>query len=175
MHQDPPETGWVLFRALSGPYDAPDMPKHTRLFFLLQLPVMLAGDFYASSGVVLDDVDFRDNHLTIRIRRDGNATFTTRSIGTRNCAESSGEIGVVLAEATGREPTYVVRSDELYMRAVVTSSKPCGFPSMSTRGSRPGFSLSSRDCLAQRAADSSCRFLICRATSASRWWAGSQA
>lgn len=124
MHQDPPETGWVLFRALSGPFDAPDMPGLPRLFLLL--PVMLAGDLYASSGIVLGDADFRDNRLVIRIRRDGNATFTTRFIGTRNSAESSGEIGVVLAKATGRERAYVLRGDELCVRAVVTSSKPPG-------------------------------------------------
>lgn len=109
-----------------------------------------AGDFYASTGVTLRDVayDAESKRLSIRIQPVPGETFTTRFIGTRRGTSTVGEprlddngrpidttlrysqaIGEVLAEESGLTPSYTLRGDELYVRAVVTSSATPDVPS----------------------------------------------
>ncbi|MFM7803656.1 MAG: hypothetical protein ACKPGK_04090 [Verrucomicrobiota bacterium] len=106
------------------------------------------GDFYASTGVVLDDVAFDADarRLSLRIHARPGERFTTRFIGTRRGvslagkprvdaagkvvettldyrAETGPQIGEILAEVKGPRPSFRLRCDELYVRAVVTSSR----------------------------------------------------
>ena len=108
---------------------------------------MRAGDFYASTGVIFDDVAFdsQKRQLSLKIHPQPNEQFVTRFMGTRKGANlvgrprldkdgkqlhttldystSSGpQIGEVLAEVPGTAPQYSFKGDELYVRAVVTSS-----------------------------------------------------
>jgi len=110
---------------------------------------MQAGDFYASTGVVLNDIRFDEETgtLSIDIEPDGEAAFTTQFICTRRDADLSGEpvlrddgvplhatmrysdtVGEVLAEVEGLHPDYTLSGDELYVRAVITSSAPSENP-----------------------------------------------
>ncbi len=101
---------------------------------------MEAGDFYGSSGVVLEDVAHADGRLTLRLRPAEGVTYTTQFIGTRVgypapieidsavdgasvAKRYSDEIGTILAEVPGTSPSYVMTGDELYVRAKVISSK----------------------------------------------------
>ena len=101
---------------------------------------MKAGDFYASSGVTLRDVQFspETGELTIEIEPDGDAVFTTQFIGTLKDADVQGrpapttqrvtqlysdEIGATLATVQGRKATFRLTGDELYVRAIITSSR----------------------------------------------------
>lgn len=98
------------------------------------IAAMEAGDFYASSGVVLADVKFDKQAGTLRldIEPDGDARFTTRFVGTPAGASGASnlqEVGVVLATVEGLNPTYRLTGKELYVRAVVTSDKPPVNPS----------------------------------------------
>ena len=79
------------------------------------------GQFYASTGVVLDDVRLERRRIALRIRAEPRVTYTTRFIGTR--AGARPEIGEVLAEVQGAQPSYELRGDELYVRAEIVSSK----------------------------------------------------
>ncbi|MCE2827209.1 MAG: hypothetical protein LW626_09000 [Verrucomicrobium sp.] len=106
------------------------------------------GDFYASTGVVLEDVAFDADarRLSLRIHARPGERLTTRFLGTRRGVSLAGrprldaagkvlettldyrsgtgpQIGEVLAEVTGPRPSYRMRGDELYVRAVVTSSR----------------------------------------------------
>lgn len=115
---------------------------------------MRAGDFYASTGVELDDVRFdaAEKTLSVRIRPKDDETFVTRFIGTRRGVnvvgrprlgpdgkvietsldyrtEDGPRIGEVLAEVSGVEPKYRMTGDELYVRAVVTSTGAPEVPS----------------------------------------------
>jgi len=124
--------GWIMVRApqLTG----------TRL-----IEAIHAGDFYASSGVELEEltVDESAGRLSIKIRPREGATFVTEFIGTRrgvNLASQplvddagkelavtrqySREIGQVLARVKGLEASYGLSGDELYVRALITSSQP---------------------------------------------------
>ncbi|MFZ4576011.1 MAG: hypothetical protein ACOYN0_16600 [Phycisphaerales bacterium] len=115
-------------------------------------------DFYASSGVGLRSVRFDQTSgaLSLEIEPVAGETFTTRFIGTRVGANLSGvprkdkegkvvettldytaagkpRIGEVLAEVEGLNPSYVLKGNELYVRAVVTSS---GLPEFPTKESQ---------------------------------------
>ena len=86
-----------------------------------------SGDFYASTGVTLADVVYsaKDRRLSLRIEPVADEQFTTRFMGVRR----GGAAGDVLAEVTGVNPAYTLRSGELYVRAVITSTGKPEVPS----------------------------------------------
>jgi len=83
---------------------------------------MRAGEFYASSGVTLNEIQADDDAYSLSIRAQEGVTFVTRFVGTRIIDGSLGPVGETLAEQAGLEPVYKPKGDELYVRAVVTSS-----------------------------------------------------
>jgi len=121
--------GWVIVRA-------PELSAAA----LIQ--ALEAGDFYASSGVQLSDVIWRENKLTVRIEPQPGVTYTTQFIGTRRPIDwrsnpvvstnghplavtrlYSAGMGAVLGEQRGTNISYVCKGDELYVRAKIISSK----------------------------------------------------
>ena len=101
-----PGRGWIMVRAESLAGDA-------------IVRAMQAGDFYASSGVTLEDVVSDGKSLAVRIAAAPGVTYTTRFIGSR----PKGHPGAVLQESEGGAATYVFKGDELYVRATVVSSR----------------------------------------------------
>jgi hypothetical protein len=103
---------------------------------------MEAGDFYASTGVVLRDVQFDGKALEIVVRPQRGVSYTTEFIGTlkgysaaskpvvdengveiRTTRIYSDDIGQVLARVTGSSASYTLGGNELYVRAKVISMK----------------------------------------------------
>jgi hypothetical protein len=101
-----PGRGWIFVRAESLSPDA-------------IVRAMQAGDFYASSGVILEDVVAESQRLTVKIRREPGVNYLTRFIGTRR----KGEPGAILMESEADTATYEFRGDELYVRATIVSSR----------------------------------------------------
>ena len=104
------------------------------------MAAMQRGDFYASTGVELADVRRDGARLSLAIREAPGVTYATQFIGTRRgwdttstpVRDSTGravtrrysrDVGVVLAEVAGPSPSYVMRGDELYVRARVVSTR----------------------------------------------------
>ncbi|MEK6701188.1 MAG: hypothetical protein AABZ53_02920 [Planctomycetota bacterium] len=135
-----PGRGWVMVRA-------------KRLTPESLIKALHQGDFYSSSGVMLDEVvfDAATGRLSLRVATCGDEKFTTRFIGTRKVANLKGTprkdkdgkvvettldytlagtppIGEVLASVEGLTPSYTLKGDELYVRAVVTSTGIPDFP-----------------------------------------------
>lgn len=129
--------GWVMVRAklLS--------PKAL-------IEAMKAGEFYSSSGVELETVKFDGNKqvLSLKIKPQDGVTFTTQFIGTRKSYDKgstvqldaagkpiratrvySKDVGTVLMTSDALEPIYQFAGDELFVRAVVTSSREHANPS----------------------------------------------
>jgi len=125
-----PGRGWIAVRA-------------TRLAPASVLQALESGDFYASTGVRLRDIQRSTNQLTIVIEPEPDVSYLTQFIGTRRQFDASSlpaltsptqsrpasrrysaDIGMVLAEVRGPVATYAFRGDELYVRAKVISSKP---------------------------------------------------
>jgi hypothetical protein len=74
---------------------------------------MEQGDFYATTGVELADVQVTDKEYRLAIMPLRDTAYTTRFIG---------KGGVVLQETFGLNPSYSFKGDELYVRARVFSS-----------------------------------------------------
>ena len=104
------------------------------------MAAMQRGDFYASTGVELADVRRDGARLSLAIREAPGVTYATQFIGTRRrwdttstpVRDSTGravtrrysrDVGAVLAEVAGPSPSYVMRGDELYVRARVVSTR----------------------------------------------------
>ncbi len=121
-----PGRGWVMVRSRYL------TPEHL-------IRAMKQGDFYASSGVSLDDVGFDEQSrtLTLAIQSQSDTTYRTEFIATIKLDEQEREhqqdtpdrIGRVVATAEGIHPSYKLQGNELYVRAVVTSSKVAQDPS----------------------------------------------
>jgi hypothetical protein len=102
-----PGRGWVMVRASS--FDANALTE-----------AMLRGDFYSTSGVVLDEIEATKESLTVKIAAEAGVKYVTRFIGSKE----GGAPGVVLQETPGEAATYRFAGDELYVRATVVSTKP---------------------------------------------------
>jgi hypothetical protein len=95
-----PGRGWVMVRA-------------ARLDATALLEAMEAGNFYASTGVVLDDVVATATALTVRVKTESTSKYRIRFIGRG---------GQVLREATEPTATYTFAGDEGYVRAKILES-----------------------------------------------------
>lgn len=125
-----PGRGWVMVRAK-------DLSAKSLI------AAMEAGDFYASSGVQLKNVERGRKKYFVEIDPEDGVTYTIQFIGTRKGFDPKSEtfksesgaalrvthryskdIGVVLAEVKGTSATYKLKGDEIYVRARIISSKP---------------------------------------------------
>ena len=105
-----PGRGWVMVRS-------------EKLEAGALIEAMERGDFYASSGVSLKDVGYDRRTQTHRLQIEAveGVSYETRFVGTRKSSpEKAGEI---FATVSGVDASYQIKSDELYVRAVVTSSR----------------------------------------------------
>jgi hypothetical protein len=101
---------------------------------------MMWGAFYASTGVALRALQAGGGRVSLAIRAEPGVTYRTQFIGTRRgydtssvgVRDSSGrpltrrystDVGAILADVEGTEPTYTMHMDELYIRARVISTK----------------------------------------------------
>lgn len=129
--------GWVMVRA-----------KHLNPVSLIE--AMNKGEFYSSSGVELLALNFDSDKkvLSLQIKPQDGVTFETRFIGTRKSYDKgstvqldaagkpiratrvySNDVGKVLMTSDALEPIYQFAGDELFVRAVVTSSRDHENPS----------------------------------------------
>src|SRR5262249_41353528 len=124
-----PGRGWIMVRS-------------AELTPAALIDAMEKGDFYATTGVRLKDVQRDRRRISIEIEAEKGVTYTTQFIGTRKGYDTSSEpiiqngeplattrryskdVGAVLAEVKGTSLTYKLKGDEIYVRATVTSSKP---------------------------------------------------
>ncbi|MCX6838343.1 MAG: hypothetical protein NTX35_11110 [Verrucomicrobia bacterium] len=130
-----PGRGWVMVRAAK--LDANEIVK-----------AMKAGDFYASSGVTLDEVSFTGGLLRIRIHAEPGVKYITEIRGTLQGYDTatrevqtpagdtyptrklySEDVGKTLATLEGAEIVWKPTGKELYFRATIVSSKPHPNPS----------------------------------------------
>lgn len=122
-----PGRAWVMVRASALTADA-------------LIAAMEAGDFYGSTGVVIDDVQVGSGSMGLMIAAEEGVTYRTEFIGTRAQHDTtsvavvvedenvtrrySEEVGEVFAIVEGPAPVFTFEGDELYVRAKVISSKP---------------------------------------------------
>lgn len=127
--------GWIMVRA-------------NELTDKAILSAMYAGDFYASTGVDLDDVSFDKSRktLSVKVKPADGVKYTIQFIGTkkgfdrttttvedpakdkkqaRTFTVYSDEIGAVLQSTEGIQASYTMADDDLYVRAkIIADSAP---------------------------------------------------
>jgi hypothetical protein len=107
-----PGRGWVMVRAdeLS--------PEHL-------IEALEAGDFYASTGVVLRHLERGEDRIRVEVEPEPGVTYRIRFVGTRRSEGPDGEaVGQALAEVDGPVGEYTFRGDERYIRATIESTAP---------------------------------------------------
>ncbi|MBL8818795.1 MAG: hypothetical protein JNL58_22390 [Planctomyces sp.] len=124
-----PGRGWVM--VLSSRLDPDSI-----------VDALEAGRFYSSSGVTLESITWKDRQLSVKAQPQEGLTYRIDFIGTRKQFNDetqpasddeataagltriySDDVGAVLSSIDGPEGTYQCDGSELYVRAVVTSSK----------------------------------------------------
>lgn len=116
---------------------------------------MKRGDFYASTGVELERLEFdaSSGTLVLEIKPEGDAQYITEFIGTPiqfdqsttprvdpatdkeipGTLDYSADVGKVFATVSGLTATYRLTGEELYVRATVTSDQPPASPTSESR------------------------------------------
>jgi hypothetical protein len=102
-----PGRGWIMVRCATLGAEA-------------LIEALGRGDYYATSGVLLEEIQAGKDSLAVRIATEPGVEYTTKFIGTK----LGGASGVVLQETKGPSASYRFSGDELYVRATVVSSKP---------------------------------------------------
>ncbi len=111
------------------------------------IKAMDKGDFYASLGVELQDIQFDGKTLKIEIKPQKGITYTTQFIATLKTADMtskpvtdangvelhitqrySDDIGKVVSQIKGTAAAYTLTGNEIYVRAKVISTKPKANP-----------------------------------------------
>ena len=98
--QSNPGRGWVMV-------NAPELTSEAIV------EALVAGEFYASTGVTLKELESSRESIHLEIKQVYDEICTTTF---------TGRGGVTLAEEVGLEATYRIRGDEGYVRATVKSS-----------------------------------------------------
>jgi hypothetical protein len=128
-----PGRGWLMVRTAALTPDA-------------LAAAMESGDFYASTGIELAELQRDGPRLSLAVRGDPGAAYTIQFVGTRRgydtasiaVHDSAGtpatrryasSVGAVLHEVRATSASYAMRGDELYVRARIVSSRPKANPS----------------------------------------------
>jgi hypothetical protein len=128
-----PGRGWIIVRA-------------AKLTANALTEAMIRGDFYSSSGVTLKDIETTGQQIKLTIDQEPGVTYTTSFIGTKKGFDPasrpavdehgkerktriySEDIGKTFFQTMENPAAYTFQGDELYVRAVVVSSKPQNNP-----------------------------------------------
>jgi hypothetical protein len=105
-----PGRGWIMVRAAD-------------LSAASIIEAMESGDFYASTGVYLDEVSFDGETLGVDIAEEEGIDYTISFYGTMAGAANDDEAGILLDEQSGPEAHFTLTGSELYVRARIVSSK----------------------------------------------------
>ena len=122
--------GWVMVKAKELSADA-------------LIAAMEKGDFYASTGVAFKALQVGAGRIALEVKAEVGVEYVIEFIGTRRgydrktvavkaadgseprvTRKYSADVGAVLAAVKGPKAEYVLKGDELYVRARVTSTKP---------------------------------------------------
>lgn len=86
------------------------------------IEAMEKGDFYASTGVTLNTIDFDGKTLTVEVEKETGVTYKIQFFGTKKSSSESG--GILLSQVSATSGSYTLATDDMYVRAKIISSKP---------------------------------------------------
>lgn len=86
------------------------------------IEAMEKGDFYSSTGVSLNSIDFDGETLSVEVKEEAGITYEIQFFGTKKSSPETS--GVLLSEVSGTSGSYTLKDDDMYVRANIISSKP---------------------------------------------------
>lgn len=98
--------GWVMVRANALTPEA-------------LIEALEAGEFYASTGVTLDNVSFQNHNLDVSVKSEPGITYTIEFVGVKRGEQSSR----VLKKVQGIKASFRLTKKYVFVRARITSSK----------------------------------------------------
>lgn len=81
---------------------------------------METGDFYSTTGVVMDEISFRNNKMDLKIHPEEGIEYTIQFITAKQNEPKSNIVKTV----KGTEASYRLLEDEMFVRAKIISTKP---------------------------------------------------
>ncbi len=85
------------------------------------IEAMEKGDFYSSTGVTLNTIDFDGRTLNVAVEKETGVTYQIQFFGTK---KSSPELsGILLSQVSAASGSYTLAADDLYVRAKIISTK----------------------------------------------------
>lgn len=105
-----PGRGWIMVRA-----------RELKPGSLIA--AMEKGDFYASTGVELDELNFDNRTLTLSVKPQPGVKYTIQFWGAVKDQKTSQQGGTLLKEISGSMASYKLRKKDLYVRAKIVSDK----------------------------------------------------
>jgi hypothetical protein len=86
------------------------------------IEAMEKGDFYSSTGVTLNTIDFDGKTLNVAVEKETGVTYEIQFFGTKKSSPESS--GILLSQVSAASGSYTLAADDLYVRAKIISSKP---------------------------------------------------
>lgn len=105
-----PGRGWIMVRA-------------SELTPAALISAMEKGDFYSTTGVELENVEFKNRTLSVAVKSDTGVDYTIQFWGAAKRKNGNIQNGVMLEEVSGTSGTYKLRKKHLYVRAKIISTK----------------------------------------------------
>lgn len=106
-----PGRGWVMVQAKNRTPEA-------------IIRAMNLGQFYATTGVTLADIQFDGRTMRVWIDEVPGVRYTTRFVGTRRTQKGSMQPSEIFLTTEANPAVFTFTGDELYMRAKITSDRP---------------------------------------------------
>ncbi|MDO1446534.1 histidinol-phosphatase [Rhodocytophaga aerolata] len=109
--------------SLSNPGRGWIMVKARELTASAIIESMEKGDFYASTGVELNQVSFSKNTLSVEVSPQEGVAYTIQFWGARKAGKAEADKRVLLKEIKGEKAMFKLTKKHLFVRAKVISSK----------------------------------------------------
>lgn len=109
--------------AYSNPGRGWIMVKSEKLTAGSLIQAMENGNFYASTGVELSELNFLNNQMIIKIKAEKNVEYKVQFWGAKISDFRNGGQRILLKEIQGDYATYTLGENDLYVRAKIISTK----------------------------------------------------
>lgn len=106
-----PGRGWIMVRA-------------TELSPAALISAMEKGDFYSTTGVELEKLEFKKGKLNVAVKPLPGVEYTIQFWGAGKSKDNRKKEGVILKEVKGATASYKLLKKNLYVRARIVSTKP---------------------------------------------------
>lgn len=110
-----PGRGWIMVRAHELSPEA-------------IIAAMETGDFYATTGVLLKEVQSKKNRLSVEVEPKPGTQYTIQFWGARPSTSSAEKDRVLLKEIRGTKGSFKLSSQDLFVRAKIISNTPQANP-----------------------------------------------